>query len=310
MGEKRTITKKDLAVILGCGVFVLMISGAIGSSGRMRAKGAVCLYNLRQLAAAGRGFANDNDGYFPTGWLYASGGPNGYWPEGKGDWQQELRPYYKDKNIRFCPMAKKKTSETIAGSHGGTWRAWGPFPYEGGTLGNSAIGDDWGSYGINQFLYNHPPVGTVVDGYTVQWVYALGTQSFASYFHRIDVKNPDMIPMFTGSCFLTHAVENESYGPLPFENIQVGVTVQPHTQFWTRYRSMGVVQLNRHNGAVGGVFLDGAARKIPLKELWALKWSNTWDTCNQWTKCGTPDAPTLEAMWDGEAAWMSNMPEY
>ena len=32
--------------------------------------------------------------------------------------------------------------------------------------------------------------------------------------------------------------------------------------------------------------VDGATRKVGLKELWTLKWHRQYDTANCWTKAG------------------------
>ena len=32
----------------------------------------------------------------------------------------------------------------------------------------------------------------------------------------------------------------------------------------------------RHGRAINVVFLDGHARRVPLEELWKLKWNNQW----------------------------------
>jgi len=44
--------------------------------------------------------------------------------------------------------------------------------------------------------------------------------------------------------------------------------------------------MDRHGGAVNAVFLDGAARRIGLKELWTLKWHRQYNTSGAWTKAG------------------------
>jgi prepilin-type N-terminal cleavage/methylation domain-containing protein/prepilin-type processing-associated H-X9-DG protein len=44
--------------------------------------------------------------------------------------------------------------------------------------------------------------------------------------------------------------------------------------------------INRHNGHINGLFLDWSVRKIGLKELWTLKWSQEFDTAGPWTKAG------------------------
>jgi len=62
MKSKIAFTKKDIAVVLVCLVFLLMSLGAIGSGGRERFKRAVCLSNLKQLSLAWYQYADDNDG--------------------------------------------------------------------------------------------------------------------------------------------------------------------------------------------------------------------------------------------------------
>ncbi len=44
--------------------------------------------------------------------------------------------------------------------------------------------------------------------------------------------------------------------------------------------------MNRHNGAVNGLFLDWSVRRVGLKELWTLRWWATLDIAGPWTKAG------------------------
>jgi prepilin-type N-terminal cleavage/methylation domain-containing protein/prepilin-type processing-associated H-X9-DG protein len=44
--------------------------------------------------------------------------------------------------------------------------------------------------------------------------------------------------------------------------------------------------INRHNGHINSLFLDWSVRRIGLKELWTLKWSEESDTAGPWTKAG------------------------
>ena len=132
--------------------------------------------------------------------------------------------------MRFCPEAKKPYDGVIDGPtdsdhHGGTWRAWGPTPYKPDNTNCNNVGvtieeDNWGSYMINQFLHNHPALGTVVDGYTVEYIFGTGKHNTqAAYFRHIDSRPAGKIPIFTGGTFITHDVIDETLGPMPFENI-------------------------------------------------------------------------------------------
>jgi prepilin-type processing-associated H-X9-DG protein len=49
---------------------------------------------------------------------------------------------------------------------------------------------------------------------------------------------------------------------------------------------MKFVCINRHQGAVNTLFLDWSARKVGLKELWTLKWSEYFETNGPWTRAG------------------------
>jgi prepilin-type processing-associated H-X9-DG protein len=61
--------------------------------------------------------------------------------------------------------------------------------------------------------------------------------------------------------------------------------------------------LDRHNGAINGLFMDWSARKIGLKRLWTLRWHRSYNTEGPWTKAGgvTP------ADWP---QWMRDFKEY
>ncbi|MEJ2648631.1 MAG: type II secretion system protein [Sedimentisphaerales bacterium] len=44
--------------------------------------------------------------------------------------------------------------------------------------------------------------------------------------------------------------------------------------------------INRHDGGINGLFMDWSVRKVGLKELWTLKWDETFPTGGRWTLAG------------------------
>jgi len=103
MKSKANFTKEDLVVVLGCFVFLLVNLGAIGSSGRRRAKEAVCLCNLKQWGVIWKSYTDDHGGFFP-----GRGGSDP--PEGMIGWMFISEPYYKNHKILLCPEAVKSYS--------------------------------------------------------------------------------------------------------------------------------------------------------------------------------------------------------
>jgi prepilin-type processing-associated H-X9-DG protein len=44
--------------------------------------------------------------------------------------------------------------------------------------------------------------------------------------------------------------------------------------------------MDRHSGHINCLFLDWSVRKVGLKELWTLKWHESFNTAGPWTKAG------------------------
>jgi hypothetical protein len=244
MRAKPNFTKKDFVVTLACVVFLLANLAAIGTSGRRRAKEAVCLSNLQNWANIFQAFINDNDGFLMQGWTedgqawYAALGP--YYGESEGE-GGDIRA-----DIKCCPEAVK-TDGDMSGS---TFEAWGgpdSWPWIDGKRGN------YGSYGTNTHIYNRP--GTPED-----WQ--------QDYWRRPDNAAADNIPMFLDATWVT------SYGYWNHEP-----PLYPGAEYWSGANGtgLGVYCIPRHYGAINGLFMDFSARKIGLKELWLLKWNREYD---------------------------------
>ncbi len=62
MRGRPNLTKRDIAALVLCGVLLISSLGAVGQTGRNRAKEFVCLANVRQLSLAWLAYTQDNDG--------------------------------------------------------------------------------------------------------------------------------------------------------------------------------------------------------------------------------------------------------
>ena len=167
MKTKPNFTKKDFIVTLACVVFLLANIAAIGTSGRRRAKEAVCLSNLQNWGNIFKAFLNDNDGYFMQGWI---GGAS-------ERWYNALRPYYSNnKEFLLCPQAARPLADYGGDPSGGTFNAWDGGIHDGQQC--------YASYGICSSLLNPPGQGS-------------------DYWRCADVAGADNVPLILDAQWFT-----------------------------------------------------------------------------------------------------------
>ena len=185
-------------------------------------------------------------------WLYAEDNDTKF-PEGSGgsgDWPRVLRPYYVERGaLTLCPTATKPYT------HGGrvpfgAW-SWGLGGWDGFEHKETK---DYGSYGLNEFL-NNPQ------------------RQDSRYWRSREVKQADTVPLFF-DCVWFDVWPSHTQGPPEYD----GLVQLPN--------EMHLVCINRHKECINGVFMDFAARKIRLKELWTLRWHRTFDIHGPWTQPG------------------------
>ena len=234
----------ELLVVIA--IIALLMSILMPALARVRkqAKNVICLTNLRQWGSVFAMYAGDHDGYFMQGW----------WSDAEtleGDmWMDATRPYYKDGDFRCCPRATKTGTEVADYQWGGcgTFTAWGVFD---GSWHPPATPGDYGSYGMNGFLCNPPEYVTVIED-----------SPTSTFWRRADVKGAGGIPLFF-DCQWVDARPREFDTPPDYNGQQWGID---------HYNQMNRICFNRHEGAIGIVFLDCSAKNIGLKSLWKQKW--------------------------------------
>jgi prepilin-type processing-associated H-X9-DG protein len=69
---------------------------------------------------------------------------------------------------------------------------------------------------------------------------------------------------------------------------------------WRNYNyEMMHFAMDRHDGGVNAVFMDGSTRQVPIKQLWVLRWHKTYRP-----RLGLAQ---VSSSWP---AWMADYPEY
>jgi prepilin-type processing-associated H-X9-DG protein len=246
----------DLFVTVGCIVLACLTLGAVGESGRRRAKAVVCQSNLRQWGGIFQGYVERNEGRLFSG----DPGTPGYW------WPRELDDEHKDwKRMRiwFCPEATVPLRDEQGQSPAilSVFAAWGI--YHRRDLGPNGIA---GSYTLNGYCI-------IPGGQHPRTTYESGVPA-GDGWHDLDaVPDADGVPLFLDALRFDvwpRAVEAPAVNELAA---------------WSG-NLMARCCINRHDGAVNSLFVDGSVRKVGLKELWTLKWHRSFNTEGPWTRAG------------------------
>jgi len=271
---RRSLWKTDAIVVALCAVLLMSSFAAVGPQGRRRAREAVCLSNLRQWHGVFLDYLQENDGQFFTG---LPGTPGYWWPAQLDEATQS----WKKNRIWFCPTNTGPLVDED-GHHAPsftTFNAWGIYDFP--KLGPDGIA---GSYSLNGYTIalSDSPFGNSA--------YERGVPSGDGWRHLPSVPHGETVPLFLDA--------------LRFDVWPLAADAPPASESgaWAG-NHMTRCCIDRHDGAVNCLFLDGAARKVGLKELWTLKWHRSFNTEGPWTTAGG----ALASDWP---KWMRDLKDY
>ena len=246
-------TLVELLVVIGIlTVLMAMLLPAMARA-RRQARSVACLSNVRQLGAAFQMYVNQNRGKS----LIAYGTRDNIWTE-------VLKPYLQSGAVRvmYCPEAPDNVGYRVDpnGSpyRGTAFHAWANSKVVSRTPGNIVFEVDMeSSYGMNTGISRLHSNGDL----------PFGDESIRDNFLTLPAKEPDSVPVF-GDCiamgsppFHTDKPPRNLITPIPTTGNH-----PPDSQ------GMHGFCIARHGLAINLVFLDGHARRVPLPELWKLKW--------------------------------------
>jgi len=264
MGKSRGFTLIELLVVIAIIALLMAILMPALARVKQQAKTIACRANLKQWTLYFSMYTEDHEGYFMAGI------PSIY------EWQNALRPYYKnDHKIRCCPTAMKPLYDEN-GQLAPQWNvfsAWGIFKGPG-----CAPEGDWGSYGINEWVANPPPQYETV------------------YAGKFETVNNWRTPNVNGAGYVPLFMDALRFDVFPRDTDAPPETHDEHWGGMQNLENMRRVCINRHDGFINMAFLDWSVKKVGLKELWTLKWHKTFKTAGPWTKVGNVQ-PTDWPQW-------------
>jgi prepilin-type N-terminal cleavage/methylation domain-containing protein len=258
-GGPRAFTLIELLVVIAVVALLTALLVPALSRARKHARAMICLSNLKQWGTTFALYMQENEGRLPAGQINALWILRGRLTSQAGPNEPQVRQNVRTQGIARCPMATQSPNpdfppspygnppvHVIQGDVSRAWEIINPAP------------PFQASYGLNLALFQYNP-----------WMRS--GASTGSEMSTFSIRGGAGIPVLLDSSMPISYV-SASVPPPPLPSVPIG--------------GMGPFCVNRHEGCVGGLFLDWSVRKIGLKELWTLKWYPSFNTAGPWTKAG------------------------
>jgi prepilin-type N-terminal cleavage/methylation domain-containing protein/prepilin-type processing-associated H-X9-DG protein len=154
-------------------------------------------------------------------------------------WMDRMEPYYADdQDLLYCPTTTKTLSE-------------------GAEVRYSVIEDEQGnpcgSYALNE------------------WIYDSEHRDAENYWRHTRHKGLNKIPVMGDAAWRSDGQPYDTDEPPPYDGA-------PRSGAGRGGNEMRLFCIDRHTGTTNTLFMDWSVKRVPLKQLWRLKWHRGFDT--------------------------------
>ncbi len=263
-GHCRAFTLIELLVVISIIALLMALLFPVLQKVRKQARAVVCQSHLRQWGLRYAAYQSEHDGRFPyptkQWWTTEKEFP---WSPGEdlnfeiffGHWMYEggFGGPQEFRKALLCPVIKKIHLGPLPSPYfysGQRLGAWYQSPWTQGVSRKISGWDYHGGYAVNGLLVHDRVAKVRSSALPVQY-----------------------------DCRVSWAFfDKASNAPPASEDADlIGKAYCP---------GAASIIINRHQGNINTLFLDGAVRKVGLKELWTLKWHKDFNSTGSWTKAG------------------------
>ena len=246
--NKHGFTLIELLVVISIIALLLAILMPALSKVKKQAMRVVCMANLSQWGLILTQYTEDHNRHFFAGY-YDYTDPNGVTDKSTDAdlWPYALESYYQLPKLMVCPSSPFTT----------------PAIHDASKI-EKANGNLCGGYGLNGWLCDTPKEVIQTEGHDT-----------ANSWRTMDHAGGSKIPLMADALWYTGRPESTDLPPeeeynLRYDNLdEIKDALSNHMQRFT---------VNRHDGSLNILFMDGMVKSVSPKELWRLKWHKNFDT--------------------------------
>lgn len=247
------ITLVELLVVIGLiAVLASLLLPVLGKA-RAAANASICLANLRQVGSSWTMYLSDSRGRLPEYVWSTPTAPSLAW---QGYWTGVVDRFETKDGVLVCPTARLESPFTS-----GTQRGYGTVSHSwSGRSLTSGCGVKFnsskyrmGSYAYNRYLTVDTTLTDNVDRLAL-------------------LRDPSQTPAFLDATFADIRPRNQSAAvPVTAPPDLTGGSVSAASpEHWR-------MLIDRHAHAINVCMADGSARRVPLEELYQLRWTTNWN---------------------------------